>query len=69
MELFRAVDCVEYVGPEPRIPALRITITDPVKERTLSLTAPLDTGFAGYILEFRSLPFITDVDVFQFRNL
>ncbi|MEM2808250.1 MAG: hypothetical protein QXJ09_06970 [Candidatus Caldarchaeum sp.] len=26
MELFRAVDCVEYVGPEPRIPALPITI-------------------------------------------
>ncbi|MEM4304201.1 MAG: hypothetical protein QXQ70_09965 [Candidatus Caldarchaeum sp.] len=50
VELFRAVDCVEYVGPEPRIPALRITITDPVKERTLSSTAPLDTGFAGYIL-------------------
>lgn len=54
MELYRAVDCVDYVGPEPRIPALPIVVTEPIRGYSISLMAPVDTGFAGYILVDRA---------------
>ncbi len=50
MEFYRAIDCIEYVGHDPKIPALRIELTEPIRERRLTLTAPVDTGFAGYVL-------------------
>ena len=55
MELFRVVDCTEYVGAEPKIPALRIQLTEPVFRRSKALIVPIDTGFAGYLLVPRDL--------------
>ena len=54
MELHRAIDCIEYVGQDPKIPALRIEITEPIGESRVALTAPLDTGFAGHVLVDRT---------------
>lgn len=54
MEFYRAIDCIEYVGHDPKIPALRIELTEPIRERRLTLTAPVDTGFAGHVLVDRS---------------
>lgn len=50
LELYRAIDCVEYVGQDPKIPALRVELTEPLHEHRVVLTAPVDTGFGGYIL-------------------
>ncbi len=50
VELHRAIDCIEYIGQDPKMPALRIELTEPVGESRVALTAPLDTGFAGYVL-------------------
>ncbi len=50
LEFYRALDCLEYVGHDPKIPALRVELREPVHERGLTLTAPVDTGFAGHIL-------------------
>ncbi len=54
MELHRAIDCLEYIGQGPKMPALRIEITEPVEESRVALTAPRDTGFAGYVLVDRT---------------
>ena len=53
LELYRARDCVEYTGRDPRIPVLRVGLTEPIREEKISLIAPVDTGFAGYVLVAR----------------
>ncbi|MDW7977686.1 MAG: hypothetical protein RMH74_02655 [Candidatus Caldarchaeum sp.] len=50
LELYRAVDCLDYVGDEPRLPAITVVVEKSVKGHKASLTIPVDTGFAGYIL-------------------
>ncbi len=55
LELPRATECLEYVGQEPKIPALRITLEEPVYSRKEDLVIPIDTGFAGYVLLERPL--------------
>ena len=54
MELYRALDCVGYVGEEPGLPALKVALSEPVGGKKASLTAPVDTGFAGYLLVDRA---------------
>lgn len=41
---------MEYVGAEPRIPALRIRVREPISKREKAMVSPVDTGFAGYLL-------------------
>ncbi|MCS7145663.1 MAG: hypothetical protein RMJ28_06430 [Nitrososphaerota archaeon] len=55
MELLRAFDCLEYIGSEPKIPALSVSIIEPIGGYSESLTIPADTGFAGYILVDRGI--------------
>jgi clan AA aspartic protease len=55
LELYRVVDCLEYVGPEPRLPVLKVTIREPITRREETLVVPVDTGFAGYLLVPRNL--------------
>lgn len=50
LELYRAGECLEYAGPEPRQPVLEISVSEPVTGQQEGLTLPIDTGFAGYIL-------------------
>jgi len=50
MELFRTRGCVEYTGTEPRIPALNVTLHDPITREKSRILAAVDTGFAGYLL-------------------
>ena len=54
MEFYRASDCVDYVGSDPKIPALPMELAEPLHGYRVSLTAPVDTGFAGYILVDRA---------------
>ena len=52
--LHRAIDCVEHVGPgsEDTRPADRDI--ESIGGSRVTLTAPLDTGFAGYVLVDRT---------------
>lgn len=50
LELFRAVDCIRYIGSEPKLPGLEIKVKESLFGRKKSFTAPIDTGFAGYLL-------------------
>ncbi|KPV62703.1 MAG: hypothetical protein AOA65_1685 [Candidatus Bathyarchaeota archaeon BA1] len=50
MELFRSIGCEVYIGPEPKIPALKVEARETVFERRKALIVPIDTGFAGYLL-------------------
>jgi clan AA aspartic protease len=50
MELFRAVDCLDYTASEPRLPALQVRVKEPLFGREKRFIAPIDTGYAGYLL-------------------
>lgn len=50
LEFFRAVDCRPYIGDEPKTPALEITVREPILGQQKEFAAPVDTGFAGYLL-------------------
>jgi clan AA aspartic protease len=50
MELFGTADCLDYTGSEPRLPALRVRVKEPLFGREKRLIAPIDTGYAGYLL-------------------
>lgn len=50
LELLRNGDCIEYTGTQPRIPALKLTVQDPVTKEKGEVLAAVDTGFAGYLL-------------------
>jgi len=55
VELLRTRDCIEYAGSEPRVPALNVTVHDPVTKEKSRLLAAIDTGFAGYLLTRKEL--------------
>jgi clan AA aspartic protease len=50
MELFRAADCLDYTSSEPRLPALQVRVKEPLFGREKRFIAPIDTGYAGYLL-------------------
>ena len=50
MELFRPADCLDYADSEPRLPALQVRVKEPLFGREKSFIAPIDTGYAGYLL-------------------
>lgn len=50
LEFFGAIECTEYVGHEPRMPSLELEVKEPLAGRKRRLIAPIDTGFAGYLL-------------------
>jgi len=55
VELFRTRGFVEYTGTEPRIPALNVTVHDPITREKGQVLAAVDTGFAGYFLRKKSI--------------
>jgi len=55
VELLRTVDCLEYAGSEPRLPALQVRVRELIFGREKALTAPIDTGYAGYLLVSREV--------------
>ena len=50
MELLGIIRCVEHVKLDPPIPAVGLEVREALFGRTRKFTAPLDTGFAGYLM-------------------
>jgi len=50
VELFRAVDCLQHSGSDPEFPVLEVRAREPRFRREKTFSAPIDTGFAGYLL-------------------
>jgi len=55
VELLRAVGCLQYGGPDPESPVLEVRAKESLLGREKTITAPIDTGFAGYLLVPRDL--------------
>lgn len=50
MELLGVIRCVDHVKVEPPVPALDLEVREALFGRSKKFTAPLDTGFAGYLM-------------------
>lgn len=55
MELLRAVGCLQYSGSDPECPVLEVRAKESLFGREKAFTAPIDTGFAGYLLVPKAL--------------
>ena len=50
VELFRAADCLDYIGSDPQLPALRVRVKELLLGKERAFTTPIDTGYPGYLL-------------------
>ncbi len=46
----RTVRCVGYLPTDPPIPAVKVEVAEPVNGRKKEYVAPVDTGFAGFLM-------------------
>ena len=50
MELLRTLRCVGYANLEPPMPVVGVQVRELAHGTAREFTAPLDTGFAGYLM-------------------